>query len=161
MGSARSSLSSVVVRRCCGLFRFLGLDGIDHLGLGGALRRAWTVFRYGIHNCTIAGTLSHPILYFTLPPSVGVSCLVSSIFEFFYELHRIWIICSRVRHYRSTSRSKSCSTVTRTRRVVYLQPTIIVPTWARSRTTTSPLAKTTCPCRIASAICGGCLLVIA
>lgn len=30
--------------------RFLGLDGIDHLGLGGALRRTWTVFRYGIHT---------------------------------------------------------------------------------------------------------------
>ena len=32
------------------LCAFLGLDGIDYLGLGGALRRAWTVFRYGIHT---------------------------------------------------------------------------------------------------------------
>ena len=28
----------------------LGLDSIDHLGLGGALRRAWAVLWYGIHT---------------------------------------------------------------------------------------------------------------
>ncbi|KAF8501710.1 hypothetical protein F5888DRAFT_1262808 [Russula emetica] len=69
------SLCRPVVLLCA----FLGLDGIDHLGLGGGLRRAWTVFRYGIHT---------------------------------WHYCRIWIICSRVRHYGSTSRSKSCSTVT-------------------------------------------------
>ena len=43
------SLSAAVL-----LCAFLGLDGIDNLGLGGALRRAWAVFRYGIytwHHC--------------------------------------------------------------------------------------------------------------
>jgi hypothetical protein len=88
--------------------RFLGLDSIDHLGLGGALRRAWTVFRYGIHtwhHCRYVII----ILYFTLP----LRCVM--VVLFFYELRRIWIICSRVRHYGSTSRSKSCSTVTQTR----------------------------------------------
>jgi hypothetical protein len=64
------------------VIRHSGLDGIDHLGLGGALRRTGTVFRYGIHT---------------------------------WHHCRIWIICSRVRHYGSTSRSKSCSTVTWTR----------------------------------------------
>jgi hypothetical protein len=56
-----------------------GPDGIDHLGLGGALRRARTVLRYGIR--------------------IRRHC-------------RIRIICTRVRHYGSTSRSKSCSPVT-------------------------------------------------
>jgi hypothetical protein len=92
--------------------RFLGLDGIDHLGLGGALWRAWTVFRYGIHtwhHCRYAII----ILYFTLPLRCVTVVLCWSFFN--YELRRIWIICSRVRHYGSTTRSKSCSTVTRTR----------------------------------------------
>lgn len=45
----RSSSLSLSVRRCCCAL-FLGLDGIDHLGLGGALWGTWTVFRYGIHT---------------------------------------------------------------------------------------------------------------
>ena len=74
--------SSVV--RLCIVVRFLGLDGIDHLGLGGALRRAWTVFRYGIHtwhHCRYVII----ILYFTLPPPLcdGGVVSVSSILSFF------------------------------------------------------------------------------
>jgi hypothetical protein len=54
--------------------RLLGLDGIDHLGLGGTLRRTGTVFRYGIHtwhHCRYVITT----LYFTLP--VFVSSILS------------------------------------------------------------------------------------
>lgn len=62
---------------CCCVF--LGLDGIDHLGLGGALRRAWTLFRCGIH------TWHHGryVVIMALPLG-GVVLVVSFYFKFFY-----------------------------------------------------------------------------
>jgi len=143
---------------CCVFF--LGLDGIDHLGLGGALRGARTVFRSGIHtwyhcryvsSSLVSLSYLHLCCYFVpLSWFYCSSFLFFSVFSilklfFFFlgfrELYRVWIICTHIRHYGSTSRSKSCSTVTRDMRVVRLHrrvshlQTIIVPPWPRSRTT--------------------------
>lgn len=105
---------------CCA--RYLGLDGIDHLGLGGALRAARTVLRYGIHtwhHCRYARTVHYPhplfcaALFFSLRVDTRLQFL-TFLFAFLllFELYRIWIICARIRHDRSTSRSKSRSPVT-------------------------------------------------
>jgi hypothetical protein len=128
MRSLGPSVGGVVLCAvCCVVFFFLGLDGIDHLGLGGALRCARTVFRSGVH------TWYHRRYVSTLfPPPLLLCCIVVLLFLFlffscfnsqplgFRELYRIWIICTHIRHYGSTSRSKSCSTVTRDMRVVRL-----------------------------------------
>src|SRR5258707_4123723 len=141
----------------CVVFLFLGLDGIDHLGLGGALRGARTVFRSGIHtwyHCRYVSSSLVSLSYFHLCCYRAVIVVLlfffssssrcfqfSNLFFFFLgfrELYRVWIICTHIRHYGSTSRSKSCSTVTRDMRVVRLHrrvshpQTIIVPPWPRS-----------------------------
>ncbi len=48
---------------------FLGLDGIDHLGLGGGLRRARSVFWFGIYTWHHGRYVSY---YFATPPLCGV-----------------------------------------------------------------------------------------
>jgi len=109
-----SSLPPTRIRRA-----YVGLDGLDHLGLGGALWRTRSVFGHGVH------TRHHRryvvLLFHTPRPSATIfytisSCIVGGAAflkrsAYFAKSHRVRTICARVRNYGASPRSESCSSV--------------------------------------------------
>ena len=91
----------------------VGLDGLDHLGLGGALWRTWSVFGHGVH------TRHHRRFVLLLFPPLAplppyLMPFLHVLFErpaHFVKSHRVRTICARVRNYGASPRSESCSSV--------------------------------------------------